>query len=1534
MPIDIGTLRGTLLLGFEDFVSGLDKAAAKLASFATKSATILNKEVGSLKPPKFNREWIGAAAIGASFAVAVKKVYNNVSEAQQALAQLEAGVKSTGGAAGRSAEQLVEMSGSLQKLTGVSDEAIQRGQAVLLTFTKIGRDAFPGAIQASLDLSRRLGTDLSSAALQVGKALNDPIKGVTALSRAGVQFTESQKDTIKALTESGRLIEAQTIVLRELELQVGGSAEAFRNTLPGAIASLSNSWGDLLEEVGKSGEGGGLFRTGIEGMVSSLDYLKENWFALESAVFAVLGTTSSALVKWGALAVGVVEKFAIAQQSIQNLVPDFLGFGLAGKAQGLADRAVSTLGQTKKDLLQLAEDLKSGFGDKAEAALERGIAPAKGLDSALNGLADTVGELSGDAIKLANELADVSAELVRSAAFSRKLAAAFNLSASKEQIDSIKRSHTLHEAYLKDVEKFGKSAAASLQLLRAADYDAEVAAEAAKETYERLGEAVAEAGRLAGEGFSERLRDQVRAGLEGMERDAQEILRLLDLRQQLADEAEFAVRISAIDEVSPHLARIQENYLHFIRELGQGSVEEGEQILSSMGESFSAVVDGILTDLASIEDAAELSRISGKSRSSRSVFDAQVKRLNELAEKYPEKAADAQAEINDRTQQFWSEQLSAWSGALGFLADRFGGFFNYLNDLVSGLQQAQQFGSSVSSIASSAGAASSTASAFGAVAGTAAVFAIVYDIVDKAIKASKTRKYGTEVEFGLVDQREGTSHFNETGKAVIKSIRDLIAGIEDALSISIEDLAEIGVKVRNDGERFKAYFKGELLGTYGTLDEALQEAVGTALRDASTTIRGLSDLMAQGLEEFTNPDFGELMDFLGQLREISDLSLPQGAIEVRDLTKHLDDLWSTLNRVRIATPALAQGFENLVTREIQMWQSWIDSITGRERTNAEILEDRKRELIILKAEIALRQIGLKQRKAEVDATILALRAGTLLIGGGPGPGAGNTGGGGRGGIIGITQAFIAAGSAITQTAAIVMTATAGLSQAALDMIALLELESSALGELIDALAGLELPDAASLRLPRGSGGGGSSDLDNVRQFIEDKTFELAARGMSDYAASVAELMRQYDVLLEQAGRDITQRTALIDLREQELALMRQEQIQSTVAAFRDFLGLINPFDQIRQTAEDLIKQIEASPFGDARKARMIGRVMAELEEQLQRLSREMTTDLLGSLIGDLEHFGADEKLLSETRRQLAIIEHVLRMEHYRTEIAILRAQGFLTEEVLKILEDGIKFLSTIDPTKFLEGAGTAVKPLRGKELADAIARDKAMVAGTTGATEAAKDLADALKRAADLLQKYHDDALDPLTRDLVRITGDFKAIREAFGDTSDIMKLYASAVETAIDNFLDPIRQTQQQLFFGDESPFDVMAQWQQAQLDLAKAQTAFRAGDLSVVESIPDLVQRFIGIAREITPIGSQAYKTIFTEANRFLNEVLALSPDDIGSINAPMSVAGMADVVALSEAQLDVLDRIYNSSQRVAAAVESLNTKLNRTNALQNQA
>ena len=122
----------------------------------------------------------------------------------QAIAQVNAGLKSTGGVAGFSSQELQKMASGLQDISTIGDEDILgKVTAQMLTFTNVANEQFTRGQKAALDMSTRLGVDLKNSALQVGKALNDPIKGITALSRSGIQFSESQKAMIKSLTETG-----------------------------------------------------------------------------------------------------------------------------------------------------------------------------------------------------------------------------------------------------------------------------------------------------------------------------------------------------------------------------------------------------------------------------------------------------------------------------------------------------------------------------------------------------------------------------------------------------------------------------------------------------------------------------------------------------------------------------------------------------------------------------------------------------------------------------------------------------------------------------------------------------------------------------------------------------------------------------------------------------------------------------------------------------------------------------------------------------------------------------------------------------------------------------------------------------------------------------------------------------------------------------------------------------------------------------------------------------------------------------------
>jgi hypothetical protein len=194
-----------------------------------------------------------AGAVVAGIGVLSLGLYKSVEaamDAQAVQAQLAAVIKSTGGAAGWSAEQANNLAESLMQVTGVDDETIVSAQSLLLTFTKIGGEIMPQATEAALDMAQTFGMDVSSAAVMLGKALNDPVEGVGALRRVGVSLTAEQEEQIKRFVELGDVASAQKVILSELATETGGAARAFGQTFAGQLAIAKASIGNIFEEVG------------------------------------------------------------------------------------------------------------------------------------------------------------------------------------------------------------------------------------------------------------------------------------------------------------------------------------------------------------------------------------------------------------------------------------------------------------------------------------------------------------------------------------------------------------------------------------------------------------------------------------------------------------------------------------------------------------------------------------------------------------------------------------------------------------------------------------------------------------------------------------------------------------------------------------------------------------------------------------------------------------------------------------------------------------------------------------------------------------------------------------------------------------------------------------------------------------------------------------------------------------------------------------------------------------------------------------
>jgi phage-related protein len=197
----------------------------------------------------------GLAAAGVAIGAWIGSTLGDLARIETIGAQTDAVIRSTEGAAGRTREQIDELAGAIERMSGVEAESITEGQNLLLTFTNIQGANFDRATQAMTDMGVALnngsiaGLDFQSAATLVGKALNDPIAGLSALSRVGVQFTDAQKDQIEAMVAAGDTAGAQAAILAELERQYGGSAAAAGDTAAGKWARIQNAFGEVSEKI-------------------------------------------------------------------------------------------------------------------------------------------------------------------------------------------------------------------------------------------------------------------------------------------------------------------------------------------------------------------------------------------------------------------------------------------------------------------------------------------------------------------------------------------------------------------------------------------------------------------------------------------------------------------------------------------------------------------------------------------------------------------------------------------------------------------------------------------------------------------------------------------------------------------------------------------------------------------------------------------------------------------------------------------------------------------------------------------------------------------------------------------------------------------------------------------------------------------------------------------------------------------------------------------------------------------------------------
>jgi hypothetical protein len=282
--------------------------------------------------------------------------------------------------------KLQQVADKLGKQTLFNQEDFDRGFALLTSFQSIGVSSYERVAKAAADVAQVTKQDVNSSLLQLAKALQDPEKGLTALARSGTQFTESQQDLIKSLVASGKQLEAQDFILKEIEKQYGNAATAAGSAgYAGAVDSLQESFRDFQERLAKGVEPA--VNGTLKALTDLLDVANKIPEPVGRAAIA-LGATTAALVAlraaalsalpalkallvfvvanpWIALAAGITAA-TIALAGYRSEAQKLAGSAATGDPVAIAG-ARNRLSQVGQDISLLQQRRQSATGQQRQA---------------------------------------------------------------------------------------------------------------------------------------------------------------------------------------------------------------------------------------------------------------------------------------------------------------------------------------------------------------------------------------------------------------------------------------------------------------------------------------------------------------------------------------------------------------------------------------------------------------------------------------------------------------------------------------------------------------------------------------------------------------------------------------------------------------------------------------------------------------------------------------------------------------------------------------------------------------------------------------------------------------------------------------------------------------------------------------------------------------------------------------------------------------------------------------------------------------
>lgn len=274
--MDLFSIAGKIILDDGGVSAKLDSVNSK----ARSTGSTFDEAFGKIKGAALK---LGGVLLGG---MGLKEVFDEANESQFALTQMNTVLQSTHDASGMTKQGLESLAESTGRVTEFSKAETEQGENLMLTFTRIGKEVFPGAMEASENMATAMHMDLSSAVLQVGKALGNlslnskgGVQGLTMLQREGVNFSDAEKKQIAIMLQHNDVAGAQKVVLQELQTEFGNSAKAAGQTFGGQLKILKNNLLDV---------GAGIMEKLMPPIQNAVSFINSHMPQIQSAITGVI----------------------------------------------------------------------------------------------------------------------------------------------------------------------------------------------------------------------------------------------------------------------------------------------------------------------------------------------------------------------------------------------------------------------------------------------------------------------------------------------------------------------------------------------------------------------------------------------------------------------------------------------------------------------------------------------------------------------------------------------------------------------------------------------------------------------------------------------------------------------------------------------------------------------------------------------------------------------------------------------------------------------------------------------------------------------------------------------------------------------------------------------------------------------------------------------------------------------------------------------------------------------------------------------